>query len=276
MKRYVRSAISNWSPYEPIKDSEVTYLYLWEQFPDLRDDDRLLRIFVSAICSWKSDAKIRYHHLDMDTSNQDPGNIILTTDSAHGYMHSTSVELTLMHKFGFTNVPGYQQGMRAIQTEQKMYRKLYEILDWKNYTAWQIVDDVKEFLDTHNVKSDPDVKSSLIDFLKHKKFNIVQKKDISYIVSDFKRSFGSEYSGIPDVDMVDHNTALKVIHMLEHMRDEDVENRKNNEESYKHIKKSYDAIIGFIASNSSSLKDIADLRYGSNSFYKGKPEDTAK
>lgn len=275
MKRYIRSAISNWSPYKPIKDSDVTYLYLWEQIPNLRDDNRLLKILVSAICSWKSDAKIRYHHLDMDTSNQDPGNIILTTDSAHGYMHSTSVELTLMHKFGFTNIPGYQQGMRAIQTEQKMYRKLYEILDWKNYTAQQIVDDVKEFLGTYNVKSDLDVKSSLFNFLKSKQFNIVQKNDISYIVSEFKHSFGSEYSGIPDVDMVDHNTADKVIHMLKHMRDEDVGNRKKNQESYKHIEKSYNAIIEFISKNSSSIKEIADFRYGDKSFYKDRPEDTA-
>ena len=108
MKRYVKAAISNWSPYKPVKDSTVTYSYIMEQLPEYMSNERLLKDCVYAILKWKSSKKVRYHHLDMDTSNQDPGNIILTTDSAHGYMHSTSVELTLMHKFGFTNIPGYQ------------------------------------------------------------------------------------------------------------------------------------------------------------------------
>ena len=137
MKRIINASLFSYSPYQKVPAYIVTNGYL--KYLPVTLPNSIVSKIVKGIQAWKSSNGICYHHIDADTSNQNPDNIAFINSQAHGYIHNPQTELKLMRCYGLL-VPTYLQGYRAEEAEHAMYSKLFKDLSKSGlpvYTAFK-------------------------------------------------------------------------------------------------------------------------------------------
>ncbi len=220
MKRVINASLFSYSPYQKVPAYVVTNGYL-KHLPITLSNSIVSKI-VKGIQAWKSSNGICYHHIDADTSNQNPNNIAFIDNRAHGYIHNPQTELKLMRCYGLL-VPTYLQGYRAEEAEHAMYSKLFKDLrkGVRVYTAQDILDCIKG-LDFNNL---PDVAQSVFNALDQSNIVPITKDEIYQYVSDqlakHKETHIDDIKGRPDVSYVDRDTAQKLTKYLDSLIAED-------------------------------------------------------
>lgn len=257
MKRYIRANLSSTADYEEARARNTTIELLKNSISELKGTDncsiQLRSCIVDGIMNWKSEIKIHYHHYDFNTNNNDADNIIFVSPEAHGYLHSTSTELKLYRHFGLL-YPGYPQGRIAERLEMTMYKKLGEVLKFKDHNASQVVDVIKNNLSDIKSYSEED-RNLAVDFILDK-LNIASIHFISYEdIYDIILNSSEDFNESADVIYVDDDTAYCVLDILNNLSLE-----RTEDEDYQAIReKSLEAIKQFISYNKMSKTEILEI-----------------
>lgn len=215
MKRVINASLFSYSPYQKVPAYIVTNGYL--KYLPVTLPNSIVSKIVTGIQARKSSNSICYHHIDADTSNQNPANIAFINSQAHGYIHNPQTELKLMRCYGLL-VPTYLQGYRAEEAEHAMYSKLFKDLSKSGvpvYTAQDILDCIKG-LDFNNL---PNVAQAVFDALNESNIVPITKDEIHRYVSDqlakHKETHIDDIKGRPDVSYIDTDTARQLTKYLD-------------------------------------------------------------
>lgn len=261
MKIYVHASSHGYSEYEKVNPNFVTLHCLMNselisKLPSIDSD--ILNLITKCIVDWKQRNEIIYHHADMNTSNNVGHNIIMITASAHGYLHNSSIIYALQDKFNLANTPTYPQGEQAKSLQVKTLKILGEVLDFSKYSLQNVIDvmcsrriiDKINSTDMNSYTSRKSLSTFINRAIDSMNFSKLEKSSIYSIVNQFILS--TNKSTVPDVSIIDDDTAYNVINILEGLL-----NKRGLDGV---TRTSLEAIKSFI-SNNKSARTIIEYNY---------------
>lgn len=235
---YIRCSMFHARKYERVNPKEVTegFINNYCRYNNILLSDNNFNAIIEGILSWKSKCGLCYHHINLNTNSNKASNIALVSASAHGYIHTPSVEIILFRHYNLL-LPGYTQGPKAEQLEQKMYSKLFkDISQFTEYSADQIINAIRPLFYNIDLTANQ-VEDKLFD----SDIYYIDREHVSYIVEQVQ----FDRNTIAGVDYVDNETGSEIIDLL---RTWDI---KNDYEEH-----TIKCIIDFIRSNQMTRRQI--------------------
>ena len=236
--KYIRCSMFHARKYERINPKEVTegFINNYCKYNNILLSDNNFNAIIEGILSWKSQCGICYHHINLNTNSNRASNIALVSSSAHGYIHTPSVEIKLFRYYDLL-LPGYTQGPKAEQLEQKMYSRLFkDIAQFTEYSAEQIINAIRPLFYNIDLTS-----HQIADKLFDSDIYYIDYEHVHYIVDEID----FDPNTVASVEYVDNVTGNKIIDSLENWEAED-----------EYEEHTINCIIEFIKSNQLSRKQI--------------------